>query len=94
MKKYEIMTIVSGSLGDEKAKTFSKDIQSLITTQKGSVEKSDFWGKRKFAYEIEGEKEGYYNVITFELAPEALEKVTGKLKLMDGIVRYLITAQS
>ncbi len=87
------MTIANVSLGEEKAKTFSKDIQNLITTQKGSIAKADFWGKRKFAFEVKGQKEGFYDVISFEMEPLLLDKVVGKVKLMDGIIRYLVTAQ-
>jgi small subunit ribosomal protein S6 len=94
MKEYEIMTIVKAALGDDKAKGVSKDVQDLITAQKGEIVKDDFWGKRKFSYEIKGDKEGYYDVIIFKLEPEALTKVKSKLKLMENVVRYLVTAKA
>jgi small subunit ribosomal protein S6 len=88
------MTITKASVSDEKAKAISKEIQDLVVANKGVVAKTDFWGKRKFAYEIGRDKEGYYDVIQFELDPENMSKIKGKLKLMDNIIRYLITAQS
>jgi small subunit ribosomal protein S6 len=94
MRNYELMTITKASLAEDKAKAVSKEIQDLIVANKGLVTKADAWGKRKFAYEIKRDKEGYYDVIQFELDPEAISKVKGKLKLMDNIIRYLITAQS
>lgn len=94
MRNYELITITKASVGDEKAKAVSKEIHDLIAANKGMVSKSDFWGKRKFAYEIKRDKEGYYDVTEFELEPELISKLKGKLKLMDNIIRYLITAKS
>jgi len=94
MRTYELMTITKASLGDEKAKAVSKEIVEVITSNKGSVKKADAWGKRKFAYEIKGAKEGYYDLFQVELEPENVDKVKNKLKLMDSIVRYLFTSAS
>ena len=80
MRSYELMTIANISLGDEKAKEVSKEIQEFISSNKGTISKADFWGKRKFAYEIKGAKEGYYDVLHFELDPAVLEKLKTKIK--------------
>ena len=94
MRNYELITIIKASLGDEKAKAVSKEIQDLIVANKGTVAKADFWGKRKFAYEIKRDKEGYYDVIEFQLDPEFISKIKSKIKLMDSITWYLITVKS
>lgn len=94
MNKYELMTIYSGSLPEAEAKKVSEQVQGVITSHEGKIEKSDFWGKRKFAYEIKHATDGYYEVINFELDPTKLAAAQLKLKLVNNIVRYLITAQS
>ncbi|RJR27286.1 30S ribosomal protein S6 [candidate division WWE3 bacterium] len=94
MSNYELMTIVDAVLSEDKAKALSKEIQTFIETMDGKVTKTDFWGKRKLAYEIGSTKEGYYDVIYFELLPENLEKLKVKLKLMENVTRYLVTAKS
>ena len=53
----------------------------------------DFWGKRKFAFKVGAETEGFYDVIKFEMEPEEVEKMQLKLKTMDSLVRYLVTAE-
>lgn len=92
MRNYEIMTIIKASLSDDKAKQVSQEINDLIVANKGVVEKTDFWGKRKLAYEIDGNKEGFYQVMQFQLDPANLSKFKDKIKLMDNLVRYLITS--
>ena len=94
MKKYELMTIGKIDLGEKNAKNLSQTIQDLITSLGGVVEKSDFWGKRKFAYEIKGKTEGYYTVVQYQLDPKSIKEFKSKLNLTQGLVRYLITAIS
>ena len=94
MKRYELMTIYSSEVGDPAAKGLTQEVQNMISTLKGEVEKADFWGKRKFAYEIKSAKEGYYDVITFSMEPENLAKFKNKLRLAENIIRYLVTAKS
>jgi small subunit ribosomal protein S6 len=93
MRNYELMTIAKANLSDDKAKTVFQEINDLIVTNKGVVDKTDPWGKRKFAYEIEGAKEGYYSVTLFQLEPANLSKLKDKLKLNESLVRYLVTTR-
>ncbi len=92
MRNYELMTITKAQIGDEKAKAVSKEISELITSNGGQVTKTDAWGKRKLAYEIKADREGYYDVIQFQLDGANILKIKSKLKLMDSVIRYLITA--
>ena len=89
---YELMTIIKIELGEEKAKEVSKKIQELISSLSGKVIKVDFWGKRKLAYEVKHNTEGYYDVINFELSTDKVSKLKTKLNLMQEVLRYLITA--
>jgi len=89
---YELMTIIKIDLGEEKAKEVSKKIQELISSFGGTITKNDFWGKRKLAYEVKHNTEGYYDVVNFELDADKVSKLKVKLNLMQDVVRYLVTA--
>ena len=86
------MIIVKLSLGEDKAREVSNSIKDLISKLKGKIINSDFWGKRKFAYEINRDTEGFYEVVQFEISPAEVQEFKNKLNLQDGLVRYLITA--
>lgn len=92
MKEYELMTITKQTLGEDGARSISNQVKDLITSNKGKVLDSDFWGKRKFAYEINHEVEGYYEVIKFEAPSEILPDLKTKMNYIDGLIRYLVTA--
>ena len=80
------------SLGEDKAREVSNSIKDEISKLKGKIINSDFWGKRKFAYEINRDTEGFYEVVQFEVEPQSVSELKNKLNLQDGLVRYLITA--
>lgn len=90
MQKYEIMTISKGKLSEESARSLSNSTKDLITTNGGKILNSNFWGKRKFAYEIKGQSEGWYDVIEFESEEAGISKIKQKLNIVDDLVRYLL----
>lgn len=91
--KYEIMTIYKNELGEEEAKKLSGKIKEIIESMGGKELKNDFWGRRKFAYELDHNLEGFYDVFNFEFESERVSKLKEKLNLINGLVRYLFTAQ-
>ena len=91
MAKYEMMTISKVALGEEGARELSNSIKDLITSLKGKILNSDFWGKRKFAYEIKHSQEGFYEVLEFEMGKDSIKDLKGKLNLQNDLVRYLVS---
>jgi len=92
MKHYEIMTIYNIDLGEEGALNLSKEVKGIITSLDGKIVSDSFWGKRRFAYRIELQEEGYYDVIQFDLEGSKVVDLKSKLNGHSGLVRYLITA--
>jgi small subunit ribosomal protein S6 len=93
MEKFEIMIIAHVSLGESGAKSLSKKVQEEIVALGGDVTNNNFWGKRKFAYPIKHESEGFYEVSFFDLDKGKLNQLKSKLNLVEGLVRYLISTE-
>ncbi len=86
------MTIAKITLGEDGARALSNAIKDLISSNKGKTLNSDFWGKRKLAYEIKHDTEAFYEVIEFEIGPGFVDNLKAKLNLQEGLVRYIIGA--
>ena len=56
----------------------------------GTVQSVDDWGKRRFAYPINKQTEGYYTLIHFESGPDFTAELDRRYQITDGIVRTLI----
>ena len=62
MRAYELMVIHDGDLDDVQVQDELKDLRSRID-EVATIAEVDFWGRRRFAYEIDHKTEGYYSVI-------------------------------
>lgn len=86
--KYEAAIIYSVKDGDE-AVTALKDKFNELIAKNGTVENVDDWGKRRLAYLVDDEAEGYYVFYTFTAEPEfpaELERIAG---ITDGVLRVM-----
>ena len=74
MNAYEVMYIVK-PVEDEACEAVVAKFEKLITANGGNVEKTDRWGKRRLAYEIQDLNEGIYVLVTFQLTPLLLRNL-------------------
>ncbi len=83
------MFLLSLKNGEEATAAMVERIKNLISAN-GTLESVDEWGKRKLAYEIDDETEGYYVLTTFTCGPEFPAELDRVVKITDGIMRALI----
>ncbi|NDJ62046.1 MAG: 30S ribosomal protein S6 [Chloroflexi bacterium] len=58
--------------------------------QLGQVTKIDRWGRRKLAYEIDNQREGFYVLMESQIEPNSLVELERNLNLSPYILRYLV----
>lgn len=87
MRAYELMIIFSAELDESAVQTSINKIASQAEEAGGSLEKTDKWGVRRFAYEIKHKWEGFYVVLEIA-APNALDEVDRTLRLADDVIRH------
>ncbi len=61
-----------------------------LIEEHGTVEGVDDWGKRRFAYPIQKQTEGYYTLINFQSSPEFTAELDRRYQITDGILRTII----
>ena len=93
MNKYELAVVVSAKIEDDARAEVVEKAKNLITRFGGNVTDVDEWGKRRFAYEIQKMKEGYYYFIHFESDSTVPGEVEQRIRIMDNVLRYLCVRQ-
>ncbi|MCX7730389.1 MAG: 30S ribosomal protein S6, partial [Candidatus Caldatribacterium sp.] len=58
--------------------------------QGGMVHGVDFWGKRRLAYPIDKQKEGYYVFLRFSLSPRNVAEVSRIARYTEDILRHIL----
>lgn len=89
INSYETVFILSTKLGEEGAAAVVEKFKKLID-KNGTVESVDDWGKRRLAYPIQKQTEGYYTLINFKSAPAFTAELDRVFKITDGVLRSLI----
>jgi small subunit ribosomal protein S6 len=87
---YELMVIFSPNLTEEEEKARVGQVQELLTGQKAEIHLSDHWGKRKLAYPIKKQRQGYYDWYYFEMDPSHVAEVDRKLKMDEQVLRFMM----
>ncbi len=86
-----MMYILDPTLDKEKTEALSAKIDEAISKQGASLESSEPWagGRRRLAYPIKGHREGNYMLATLDAKPEAVGEIERRLRVMDGVLRFL-----
>ena len=87
MRAYELM-IIMGAGVEESAVARIEQVAENITVHGGQVMSEDRWGKRRFAYEINHQHEGYYLVLEFATETRDMGSLERLLRLADDVVRH------
>lgn len=90
MRPYEIMVILNASLDDEVIRAEIDRATALIASEGGTVSRVDRWGRRRFAYEVNHQSEGYYALIEATAEPAVMAVLDRALGLADEVVRYKV----
>lgn len=89
MRAYELMVIIDGALDESPANEWVGTITEQVKAAGGAVVgKPDWWGKRRFAYEIDKKTEGYYVVFNVVAEGGALDGLERSMRLADDVVRH------
>jgi small subunit ribosomal protein S6 len=90
VRLYELTVILADSVEDPKAS--ADEIAEVARGLGAEVEKTDLWGKKRLAYPIKKQQEGFYALITFKISPDAIKELDRILSLRAVVLRHLVVA--
>lgn len=92
LNKYEIVLVFSVKKGEEAVEALKGKFLDMIKAN-GTLGEVDEWGKRRLAYPINYETEGYYVVAQFEAEDNVPAELDRVINITDGVLRSLIVAK-
>ena len=90
-QQYETTMILNTKLGEDGVNALIEKFKTLIS-ENGTIDSVEDWGKRRLAYEIADEQEGYYVMVTFTAKPDFPAELDRIYKITDGVLRSLTVA--
>lgn len=88
MRAYELMIIMDAGAEESDVGARIEQVTENITAGGGEMKTEDRWGKRRFAYEINHQQEGYYMVLEFATEARDMGSLERLLLLADNVVRH------
>ena len=90
MRDYEAMYILKSELDEEAISAAITRFEDVVKNGNGEIVKTDRWGKRRLAFEVDGKNDGFYVLMSFKSEKEATQELERLLRLNDDIIRHLV----
>lgn len=90
MRTYEALYICTPEMEEGDIQTVSQEVENLVTSNGGSIVRSEIWGKRKLAYMVKKYSEGSYILLRFQAQPDFVAKLEQYFRLSDPIFRFMV----
>ena len=89
MKRYEVIAIVKTDLTEEDINAIIERSSNIITERKGVIAKVEKWGKRRLAYEINKQRDGFYFFIDYAGNGSIVAEMERNFKIDDRILKFM-----
>ncbi len=89
MKRYEVIAIVKTDLPEEDLNAIIDRSSNIITERKGVIAKVEKWGKRRLAYEINKQRDGFYFFIDYAGNGAIVAEMERNFKIDDRVLKFM-----
>lgn len=89
MQYYETMMVLTTRIDEEQTNAVVEKFNKLISDN-GTIISTDIWGKRRLAYEIDHQTEGYYVLTTFQSETDFTAELDRIYNITDSVLRSII----
>ena len=89
-RQYELAYVISPTVTDEDVNELHEKISEIIQQLGGTVDKTDMWGRRRLAYEINRHREGIYVIVLLTGPADMVRELERRLRVMEQLLRHLV----
>lgn len=90
LNHYELLYLVSGSFAEDELTPIKEKVLEYIKKYEGAITFDDNFGKKKLAYPVGKEHQGYYLITEFDLDGAKLKDLEKDIKLTNEILRHMV----
>ncbi len=89
MRKYEMMFIVRPEVPEEEVDKLIAQMEGVVGGAGGKVEKVEKMGRRRLAYRVKRNREGFYVLFALEGTGDTVKEFERRLKVTDNVIKFL-----
>ena len=89
-RQYELVYILPPETTEQQVTELHEQIAQVVSRMNGRIEKTENWGRKRLAYEIQRHKEGVYVLQVIEGSGELMKELDRRLRVMDIVIRHIV----
>jgi small subunit ribosomal protein S6 len=89
-RDYELGFILTPEVNEEQTRAILERIEQIVNNYGGQIMRVNQWGRRRLAYPIQHNRDGFYVFIDMILTPETVSELDRTLKVSEEVLRHLI----
>ena len=89
MRIYEELFILKPEATEDEVSGLVTQLEGVITSSGGTIEKTEKWGVRKLAYKVQKKSEGFYVLMVFHCEPKAAKELERRLRVVDLVMKHM-----
>ncbi len=89
-RQYELVYVVSPETDEDGVAGLHARIAEIVEKLGGRIDKTDNWGRRQLAYEIDRHREGTYVLELISGSGELVSEIDRRLRVSDNVLRHLV----
>ena len=90
MREYELVFIANADLDETALNDLITKVRGWITESGGEIVKTDLWGKRRFTYPINKQREGHYVLLHTKMDTSVGATLDRNLRFLEPVLRHLL----
>ena len=87
--RYETLVVGAPTLTEDESAAIVTGLEGTIAEGKGTLIRTEPWGKKRLAYRIDKFDEGYYTLLFYEAEPAVVHELERRIRLNESLVRFL-----
>jgi len=89
MALYETVFIIRQDISSADVDKLTEEFSGIVTKAGGEIVKTEYWGLRTLAYDINNNKKGHYVLLGINAASEIVKELERKMKFSEDVIRFL-----
>jgi small subunit ribosomal protein S6 len=89
-RQYELVYITPPDTTEEALADLHQQVATVVERFGGTVVRTEPWGRRKLAYEINHQREGVYVLEVLDGPPAMTAELDRRLRVFDVVIRHMI----
>jgi len=89
-RQYELVYILPPDTTEQQVTELHGQIEAVVTRMNGLIATTENWGRKRLAYEIGHNKEGFYVLQVINGSGELMKELDRRLKVLDLVIRHMV----